>query len=86
MAKILFSIAVVAEVPLEGGRGSKMMALFGWAAGRWCVGNCCRKAGTNAPRASEGTNMHASRVSAFGALDQSTGFGINGGSDLSRSM
>lgn len=33
---------------------------------------------------SEGTNMHASRVSAFGALDQSTGFGINGGPDLSR--
>ncbi|KAK8928466.1 hypothetical protein KSP39_PZI017729 [Platanthera zijinensis] len=33
---------------------------------------------------SEGTNMHASRVSAFGALDQSTGFGLNGGSDLSR--
>ncbi|KAH0471140.1 hypothetical protein IEQ34_000863 [Dendrobium chrysotoxum] len=33
----------------------------------------------------EGNNMHASRVSAFGAFDQSTGFGVNDGADLSRS-
>nr|QEO19179.1 putative transcription factor TGA2.3-like isoform X4 [Cymbidium ensifolium] len=32
----------------------------------------------------EGNNMHASRVSAFGAFDQSTGFGVNDGADLSR--
>lgn len=32
----------------------------------------------------EGNNMHASRVSAFGAFDQSAGFGVNDGADLSR--
>lgn len=34
----------------------------------------------------EGNNMHASRVSAFGAVDQLTGFGVNGGADLRKPL